>query len=148
MASNFLDPVDSEAIEWVGSDILSPADPQTGSAISRLSLRWIASALRSVWNERLVSFFLGFLFESVLQAQQSFVELSRRPIELAFIDRRCSMISYRKEARDRIPHRALLKKLNDTRRMGIVKIADPARQTTAILKGRWTPASVWRAFVV
>ncbi len=59
---------------------------------------------------------MGFLFESMLQAQQSFVLMQKKEIRIRKVYGKYFFIYYQKESLDKLPQRGILNRMNNEKK--------------------------------
>ncbi len=144
----FLDPVADEVVSYVKNAITKSGEAELhGGSKSYFALRKILFALQKVWHPQIISFLIGFIFEAMLQAQQSFEELKKRSVPIRNLNNRYSFVYYQKEARDKLPHRGLLFRMNNERKRALLVFNDPVRQITSVFRNNYLHPSVWEKFV-
>ncbi len=144
--AGFLKEANSIAVSWVGNKILNPSVSSVSGRDSFFSVRKMLFALRRVWHPQIVSFLMGFLFESMIQMQHSFNNLKEKEVPIRKVCKSYSFLYYMKETMDKLPNRVLLSRMNDGREKAIIVIYDPVRQNTAIFRTRELPINVWKTF--
>jgi hypothetical protein len=144
----FLDPVADEVVSYVKNSISKPGEFELhGGGESYLTLRKILFALQKVWHQQIISFLMGFIFEAMLQAQQSFEEMKSRPVPVRDLNNRYAFLYYQKQSRDKLPHRGLLFRMNNERKRALLVFNDPVRQITSVFRNNYLPPPVWERFV-
>ncbi|GEM_PF-5756508 len=144
--SGFIGPIEPAAASYFSNMILKPNMLEINGKPSYFTHRRILFALQHVWHPLVVSFVMGFLFEAMLQAQQSFFEMQKKQILLRSLPGNYVFIYYQKEPIDKLPQRGILARLNDERKRAIVVVHDPARQITAIFRNNYLPKDKWKRF--
>lgn len=144
----FLDPVADEVVKYVKGAIMKPSQFELpGGAKSYFTLRRIHFALEKVWHPQVVAFLMGFIFEAMLQAQQSFEDMRKRPVPMRNISKKYFFVYYQKEPKDKLPHRGLLFRMNNERKRSVLVFHDPVRQITSAFRNNHLPQEVWKRFV-
>ncbi len=144
--NGFIDPTEPEAAVYVREMILRPNILEINGKQSNFTHRRILFALQQVWHPLVVSFIMGFLFEAMIQAQQSFFEMQKKQLPLRELPGNYALIYYQKEPLDKFPQRGILARMNDERKKAIVIVHDPARQITAIFRNNHLPKHQWKKF--
>lgn len=142
----FIDPVFPEVIEYVKKTITKSAIAEVNGKHSYFTFRKILFALQKVWDPLIVSFIMGFLFESMLQAQQSFVLMQKKEINIREVFGKYFFIYYQKEPLDKLPHRGILYRMNNEKKRVAVAVYDPVRQITAICRNNFLFPKIWKRF--
>jgi hypothetical protein len=143
----FLEKVDPEAAKWVKERILNPKQSELKGKPIFFSLRKMLFALRNVWHPQVTSFLVGFLFESMLQAQQSFLQILKQEIPFRALSGSYAFIYYQKQPQDKMPNRGLLLRMNEMKKKAAIVVFDPVRQITGIFCNRFMPKKVWANFI-
>jgi hypothetical protein len=144
---SYPDQMEPRASEFVKRITLRPEEVSIAGIPSYLSLRKVLFCLQQVWHPPITSFIVGLLFEAMLQVQQSFEELRNRNIPLFSLPGEFAFAYYRKQPRDKFPHRGLLARLNAQAIKGLVVVHDPNQKITAAFGSKCLPRQVWRSFV-
>ncbi len=134
--------LESGVARWVERKILNPRGHGSPFALRKLYL----AALR-MWRPDVVDQLTGHLFEALVQAQQSFVEVSRRQLRIQRLGRRYDFLYYTKRADDKLPHRALLARMNKEKRRALVVVKDPEFRTVSVLSNNYVSYEVWQQVV-
>jgi hypothetical protein len=145
--SGYPDQLNPRAVEWIKRITVNPIKLDGAQNPSYLTLKKILFGLQQVWHSSIVSFLIGFLFESMRQAQQSFEDLRNRRIPMRRLPGTFGFVYYRKELRDKFPHRGLLARMNSQTIKALVVVHDPAQNITAIFGNKFLPKIVWKNFV-
>lgn len=143
----FPDKIIPNATGQIKQYILQPKEPTLSDAPYHLTLKRVLYAFRHFWHPSVVAYLLEFYFEALRQAQQSFEEIKNADISLRRLPGNHAFLYYRKELKDRIPHRGLLSRLNDQAIKGLVLVFDPAHEILAAFGSRHLPKKIWRHFV-
>jgi hypothetical protein len=139
--------VDAKALQWVRELILNPNELKIGGSASHLTIKRILFSLQQVWQPPVSSFLIRFLFEAMLQAQQSFEEMREKIIPTHRLQGGFAFVYYKKERRDKFPHRGLLAHMNAQATKALIVVHDSDQVITAVFGGKYLPRAVWRSFV-
>jgi hypothetical protein len=143
----FPDKIIPEAAQAIKQAILQPKEPTIAGQPSLITLKRILFAFRHFWHPSVSAYLLEFLFEAMRQGQQSFEEIRNTDVPLRRVHGNYAFVYYRKEAKDRLPHRGLMARINSQSIKALILVFDPAYETTAVFGSRHLPKKIWRRFV-
>ncbi len=150
--NGFVDPVEPEVVEYVKGMIHNQTVSEVKGKASYFTHRRILFALERVWDQKVVSFIMSFLFEAMLQAQQSFVNMQKNieegKVPLRSLPGNHAFIYHQREPLDKRPHTGILYRMNDRKRgkKAIVIVHDPVRQITSVFKNNYLRRDTWKRF--
>jgi len=144
--SNYREKVNEADYNKIYNKITQGNSPIINNKISVFSHAKIAFYLNKTFDRSIASFVLSFLFESIIQVQSSFTKTLEKDITVQNVGGKFKFVYYLKSHLDKLPQRAILYKLNKSRKPLILVVHDPVKQVTFIFKNQYLNYDIWTKF--